>query len=164
MGQKIKSLFFEGDRMIATMMTILFVVYYLEAENIPKTNMEDKIGAGAFPQLIGVFGLLMCACFFFSVWRNSGVQYEKIIGFFDEIKGVAILFMVIAFVLLIDLIGYPPATFVFVTIGVKFLGERTWLVAAAVGGVLMAACYSFFVWFLDITFSTGDFWLMIMGE
>ncbi|MGY8992237.1 MAG: hypothetical protein ACKVHL_11700, partial [Rhodospirillales bacterium] len=31
--------------MIATMMTILFVVYYLEAENIPKTNMEDKIGA-----------------------------------------------------------------------------------------------------------------------
>jgi len=126
--------------------------------------MEDKIGPGAFPQLIGVFGLLMCACFFYKAWRTGGMKYEKIVGFFDEIKGVAIIFMIIAFVLLIDLIGYPPATFVFVTVGVKFLGERTWWVAAAVGGVLMGACYAFFVWFLDITFATGDFWLMITGE
>lgn len=92
------------------------------------------------------------------------MQYEKIVGIIDEIRGVAILFMVIAYVLLIDLIGYPPATFVFVTIGVKFLGERTWWVSAIVAGVLTAACYAFFVWFLDITFATGDFWLMITGE
>ncbi len=164
MGQKIKSLFFEGDRMIATLMTILFVLYVIEADSIPKTNMEDKIGPGAFPQLVGLFGVLMCACFFYNTWRTGGMQYEKIVGIIDEIRGVAILFMVIAYVLLIDLIGYPPATFVFVTIGVKFLGERTWWVSAIVAGVLTAACYAFFVWFLDITFATGDFWLMITGE
>jgi hypothetical protein len=38
------------------------------------------------------------------------------------------------------------------------------VIAAVVSGVLTAVCYAFFVWFLDITFSTGDFWLMIMGE
>ena len=164
MVQKIKSFFFEGDRMIATIMTVLFIIYYFEAATIPRTNMEDKVGPGAFPQLIGMFGLLMCACFFFKVLRSGAIQYEKIIGFWDEIKGVAILFMIFGYVLLIDLIGYPPATFVFVTIGVKFLGERTWWVSAAVAGVLTAACYGFFVSFLDITFSTGDFWLMILGE
>lgn len=150
--------------MIATIMTVLFILYYFEAATIPRTNMEDKVGPGAFPQLVGLFGLLMIACFFYTVFRSGIIEYEKIKGFWDEIKGVAILFMVIAYVLLIDLIGYPPATFVFVALSVKFLGERTWWVAAVVAGVLTAACYAFFVWFLDITFSTGDFWLMIMGE
>jgi hypothetical protein len=163
-GQKIKSLLFEGDRMIATIMTVLFILYYFEAATIPKTNMEDKVGPGAFPQLVGIFGLLMVACFFYKIFRSGIIEYEKIIGVWDEIKGVAILFMVIGYVLLIDLIGYPPATFVFVALAVKFLGEKTWVIAAVVSGVLTAVCYAFFVWFLDITFSTGDFWLMIMGE
>ncbi len=164
MEQKIKSLFFEGDRLIATLMAVLFVLYYFEAATIPRTNMEDKVGPGAFPQLIGLFGLFLCAIFFFKVFRGDPNEYENIKGFWDEIKGIAILFMVIAYVLLIDLIGYPGATFIFVTIAVKFLGERTWWVCAAVAGVLTAACYAFFVWFLDIQFATGDFWLMITGQ
>ena len=150
--------------MIATLMAVLFILYYFEATTITKTNMEDTIGPGAFPQLISIFGLFLCVCFFIPVFRGAKNNYEKTIGFWDEIKGIAIIFMVIGYVFLIDLVGYSAATFAFMTIGVKFLGERTWYISAIVAAVLTLACFLFFQWFLDITFSTGDFWLMIMGE
>jgi len=49
------------------------------------------------------------------------------------------------------------------TLSVKFLGEKRWIVAALVAAFLTLACYLFFVWFLDIRFQTGDFWLMLKG-
>ena len=103
--QKIKSIFFEGDRTIATLMAVLFILYYLEASTIAKTNMEDKIGPGAFPQLISIIGIFLCVCFFIPVFRGAKNNYEKIISSWDEIKGIAILFMIIGYVFLFAALG-----------------------------------------------------------
>lgn len=150
--------------MIATILAIIFVLYALEAGTISRTHFQDKVGPGTFPELLAAFGLIMIGCFFFDVFRGKGETYEKCEGFIGEIKGVAILFMSFAYVFLLDLLSYPIATFLFTTLAVKFLGERTWWVSALVGVVLTGGCYSFFVSFLGINFSTGDFWLMILGE
>ena len=150
--------------MIATILAIIFMLYALEASTIPKTSFQDKVGPGTFPELLALFGLIMIGFFFFDVFRGKGETYEKSEGFVGEIKGIAILFMSVVYVFLLDLISYPIATFLFTAVTVKFLGERTWWGSVLVGLVLTGLCYGFFVMFLGIEFSTGDFWLMIKGE
>ncbi|MEQ8193163.1 MAG: tripartite tricarboxylate transporter TctB family protein [Rhodospirillales bacterium] len=164
MGHRLKQLLFQGDRMIATILAVIFVFYAWEASTLSRTHFQDKIGPGTFPELLAAFGLIMIGFFFFDVFRGKGGTYEKCEGFIGEVKGVAILFMSIAYVFLLDLLSYPIATFLFMTVAVKFLGERTWWVSALVGIGMTGFCYAFFVMFLDINFSTGDFWLMIRGE
>jgi len=146
------------------MITVILFLYLNEAMTLERTNLEDAIGPGGFPKLIGVVGLILCAIYFINVFRGVMVEYEKSEGFLAEIKDVSMLFMIIAYVIFIDLITYEAATFIFMTIAVKFLGERTWYASAIVGAVLTLACYFFFVWFLEIRFQTGDFWLMLKGE
>jgi len=161
--EQIKRNFLQGDRLIVTMISVLLFFYLKEALVLEKTNLEDAVGPGGFPVLLGITGVILCGIYFINVFRGRMAEYEKIEGLWAEIKGVAMLFMVIAYVIFIDLITYEAATFIFMTLGVKFLGERTWYGAAIVAGVLTFACYMFFVWFLDIRFQTGDFWLMLKG-
>ena len=164
LGKLVKRSFLQGDRLIVTIITVFLVLYLLEATTLEKTRLEDSVGPGGFPILIALIGLGLCALFYINVFRNVMPEYAKIQGVWHEIKGVAMLFLIIVYVILIDLITYEAATFLFVTLSVKFLGERRWWVAAAVAGVLTVACHLFFVWFLDIHFETGDFWLMLSGE
>jgi len=163
LGKLVKRNFLQGDRLIVTLITVFLVLYLLEATTFKKTRLEDSVGPGGFPILIAVIGLGLCFIFYINVFRNLMPEYEKTKGVWHEIKGIAMLFLVIVYVILIDLISYEAATFLFMTVSVKFLGERKWLVAAIVAGVLTAACHLFFVWFLDIHFETGDFWLMLTG-
>ena len=162
-GEMIKRNFLQGDRLIVTMITTFLVLYLTESTQLEKTNMEDAVGPGGFPFVIGVTGLILCAIFYINVFRGFMAEYEKIGSLWEEIKGVAMLFMVIAYVIFIDLISYEAATFVFMMLSVKFLGEKRWIVAALVAAFLTLACYLLFVWFLDIRFQTGDFWLMLKG-
>lgn len=162
-GEMIKRNFLQGDRLIVTMITTVLVLYLYEATQLEKTNMEDAVGPGGFPVVLGLTGLGLCAIFYINVFRGKMAEFEKIKSLWAEIKGIAMLFMVIAYVILIDLITYEAATFIFMTVGVKFLGEKSWITAAIVAAVLTVACHLFFVWFLDIRFQTGDFWLMLKG-
>lgn len=163
LGKLIKRNFLQGDRLIVTIITVVLVLYLVEALSLEKTRLEDSVGPGGFPTLIALVGLGLCGLFYINVFRNLMPEYERIRGVWQEIKGIAMLFLVILYVILIDLITYEAATFLFMMVGVKFLGERRWLTAAIVAGVLTAACHLFFVWFLEIRFETGDFWLMLSG-
>lgn len=162
-GKLIKRSFLQGDRLIVTIVTIVLILYLIEATGLERTRLEDSVGPGGFPIVIALVGLGLCGLFYINVFRNLLPEYEKTQGVWHEIRGIAILFLIVVYVILIDLITYEAATFLFMTVGVKFLGERRWLVAAIVAGVLTTACHLFFVWFLDIHFETGDFWLMLSG-
>ncbi len=155
--------FLRGDRLIVTLITIVLMLYLNEATMLERSNMGDIVGPSGFPVLIAVCGLILCALFYVNVFRGVMTEYEPSEGFVQEIKGITVLFMVIAYVILIDFIGYEAATFIFVAVTVKYLGEKSWWVPAVVAGVLTGFCHWFFVWFLEIRFQTGDFLLMLQG-
>lgn len=162
-SELVKRHFLRGDRLIVTLITATLLFYLNEASSLERSNMGDIVGPSGFPILIAVCGLILCAIFYVNVFRGVMAEYEPSEGFVQEMKGITVLFMVIAYVILIDFIGYEAATFIFVAVTVKYLGEESWWVPALVAGVLTGFCHWFFVWFLEIRFQTGDFLLMLQG-
>lgn len=163
LGELVKRHFLRGDRLIVTLITLALIFYLNEASKLERSNMGDIVGPAGFPALIAVCGLILCALFYLNVFRGIAAEYKPSEGFVEEMKGITTLFLVIAYVILIDIIGYEAATFIFVAVSVKFLGEESWWVPALVAGVLTGFCHWFFVWFLEIRFQTGDFLLMLQG-
>ena len=163
LGELVKRHFLRGDRLIVTIVTLVLIFYLYEATQLERSNMGDIVGPAGFPVLIAISGLILCGIFYFNVFRGIAAEYEPSEGFVQEMKGITTLFLVITYVILIDVIGYEAATFIFVAFSVRFLGEKTWWVPLLVSGVLTGFCHWFFVRFLEIHFQTGDFLLMLRG-
>ena len=76
----VKRNFLQGDRLIVTIITVVLVLYLLEATTLEKTRLEDSVGPGGFPILIALIGLGLCGLFYINVFRNLMPEYEKVRG------------------------------------------------------------------------------------
>ena len=142
--KRILAIFIVEDRMLVTIFSVLLVFYGLETLNIHQTVGEGQVGPTSFPRVITVFGLFLAAIFFVKKGfekielENLGARISA------EISDLAPLWMALVYVAMFEPLGYITATFLYITVTMKFLRERTWIGASAYGAGITVVMFCLF--------------------
>jgi putative tricarboxylic transport membrane protein len=129
-----------ADRLVAVILLVWAVVYIRVARGYHGLTVADILGPSAYPYLIG--GLMaLAAVALFAQSRPRPVE-----GTFWSRHGRPLLLaaFLYAYIRLLDPIGFLLSTVAFITLGHRWLGERSWVKSAALAaGVTLALWYVF---------------------
>jgi len=155
--RKIVSILTVGDRLLVTLFAVLLTLYGLETFNFLRASGgEGVVGSASFPRVITVFGLILVALFFISRGTRDleGGDLKKRLS--DEIVDLMPLWLAVVYVACFEWLGYLIATFLYVTINMKYLGQKTWGSSAIYGFALMVILFSVFYYGLLGELPRGD--------
>lgn len=129
---------------MVTLFSVLLILYGLETLNILQTVGEGQVGPTSFPRVIMVFGLILATIFFV----KKGFEKVELTNPGERIKAeigdLAPLWLAVVYVAFFEELGYITATFLYITVTMKFLREPTWLGAAAYGAGITVVLFSLF--------------------
>ena len=153
-----------------TLLSEVFIVAVLGilsvAEGVRLVNKEtlqttDKLGPGYYSIGVGVFLLLAGLAYFLSQRKKlTGVVKEEPVdapaasaGYNRTMLGMVV--VMIAYIVLLDVVGYLLSTAAFFLLINRIAGFRSWLVNLGVSALMTAAFYLVFVEWLGIIFPRG---------
>lgn len=148
-----------GDGLLVALFVLLLIFYLGYATQLRGGLMGDVVGPRTFPIILGVFGLGLCAVFFFrktTIRRADEAEVEPRRSVLGELYYLIPLFITLAYVLLITTLGYTLSTFLYTAILVKLLGQRTWLGAAVFGIALTLASSALFTFAFEVRLPAGS--------
>jgi putative tricarboxylic transport membrane protein len=136
------------DRFAALAFLIIGTVFMLESLRISKSAYGSNIGPNVFPFLLGLILALLSVKLFLETLRygtsyapKRNVQYKTFL---------ILLVSSILYALLLESVGYVITTFVFLVIGFQTIEKGDiWK------SILIAACFSFGVYFLYVKVLQG---------
>lgn len=147
-----------GDGVLALLFLLLLIGYLIAATQLRGGLMSDQVGPRTFPILLGVFGTGLCAVFFLKKLRAPPAEHEAYEA--RTVKGELVdlipLFILFVYVLVMGTLGYLLATFLYVTITVKLLGQRTWWGAALFAACLTLVTFALFSYVFEVSLPPGD--------
>lgn len=118
------------------------------ALSIPDVSIGDPLGPRAFPLFIGgLMSLLGCSILF---RPGSGVSFKGM-----SVSTVGLLLLLGFYGYGIPVLGYPIATFAFLVISSKLLGERRILRGLVISGGVSGAIFLLFTKVLEIPLPLG---------
>lgn len=122
------------------------------------TTMEHRLSPRAFPYVVG---LLIFSCgigIAFKAWRFRGPDFE--IKWPDQvgIRDIIVSLVSIGFYnALMNLLGLPLSTFLYITFSIWYPNRRKWLTAFLTGMICGGASYYLFIRLLGLSFPEGFF-------
>jgi putative tricarboxylic transport membrane protein len=130
----------KGDRLGAAVIAVLAALYVRQAFTFEGTAVADALGPTAYPILIGILAIVLAALLFTrarpteaagSFWSKHG-------------KPLVLAGALLAYIELLDSLGFIISTFIFLSVGHLWLGERSWTRAIGLGaGVCIVLWYVF---------------------
>lgn len=155
--RKFIAFFTVGDRLLVTLFAILLTLYGLETFNFLRASGgEGIVGAASFPRVITIFGLVLVVLFFITRGTadlDSGDAKERMASEFVDLMP---LWLAVAYVACFEFLGYIIATFLYVTINMKYLGQKTWAGSATYGIALTVILFGVFYYGLLGELPRGD--------
>jgi putative tricarboxylic transport membrane protein len=140
-----------AERIGAAVVLLLGIGYLLEAIFMEEVTIGDPLGPRAFPILLGV---LMVALGFSLQVRPAGPPASRLL---TPASAYALVLAVLLFAysLSIGTIGYPAATFLFLLLAARLLGEKSWAASLGIPLALSLGIFVFFTRLLDIPLPLG---------
>ena len=124
-------------------------VYLLEGRDLTMGTM-DAPGPGVFPLVVGVlFALVSLAVIADALLTTEGgtAAFPKR----QDLKRLLVIFgAFVAFVLLLEVLGFPIATTLFVTFYTRVVGKIPWLQSVVCGAGVAAAVWAVFDLLLEV--------------
>ncbi len=146
-----------GDGVLAVLFILLLIGYLAEATQLRGGLMSDLVGPRTFPILLAVFGLGVCGVFFLQKLREPPAEQEdEARTVRGELGDLIPLFILFVYVLVMGTLGYLLATFVYVTVTVRLLGQRTWWSAALFAAGLTLVTFALFSYVFEVRLPPGD--------
>jgi putative tricarboxylic transport membrane protein len=127
------------------------------------TTRGMRVGSAApfqprlFPMLVGWLLVLAAGVVAYSAFRTPEDQYIEWPSGDGATRILVVLASVATYVLLIELVGMPIATFAAVTFQVWFLGEYRWHVPILTGLAAATIVYVVFMYALELRLPAGPF-------
>jgi hypothetical protein len=141
---KIVAFFVVGDRFLVTLFAVLLSVYGLETLNIYQAAGESMVHSASFPRVITFFGLILVVLFFIQRGTKD-LELKDLKGrVISELVDLIPLWMAMVYVAFFEYLGFLTATFLYVTITMKYLGQKTWLGSAGFGLGLAVTIFAVF--------------------
>jgi putative tricarboxylic transport membrane protein len=141
------------ERIGAAVVLLLGIGYLLEAFFMEEVTIGDPLGPRVFPIILGA---LMVALGFSLQIRPVGSSASRL---FTPAAAYALVLalLLFAYSLSIGTIGYPAATFLFLLVVSRLLGEKSWATSLGLPLALSLGIFGLFTRVLDIPLPLGFF-------
>lgn len=119
-------------------------------------SIEDLTGPGRYLLAVGVLLVIVAVCFLFAQWRAQPVAEP--VSTADKASRTTFAYTVavlIAYAVLIDLVGYLISTSIFFVLILRVFGFKSWLHAVLLGLAMSAVYYVLFMRVLEMPFPHG---------
>ncbi len=122
--------FFTGDRLLVTLFAILVIFYGAETLTFFHTISEDVVGPASFPRLLLVLAVVLIVVFFVQQRRAPARESDEAPSdIASEVSDLIPVAFMLVYVLLLEKLGFLLATFLFIAVTMRYLGD-SWRKAA----------------------------------
>jgi putative tricarboxylic transport membrane protein len=149
----------QADRVWGAIILVLGTAYLVEGVRIPPPAIGDPLGPRTFPTVLGVAMLACGAVLLFRPARREGRVLERRL----VLPVLSLAVLLVAYALSLAPLGYPLATFLFMILAARMMGERSlmWTMPIALG--FSIGVYLLFTRFLTIPLPPGVLALAGLG-
>lgn len=149
-----------ADRLVALIMIVGFTAYGIKGSKLESSLGVDVVGPDFYPTAISVLGVVLS--FFLLIGRKAAVPGDtERPETARELGAIVPLAMMFAYILSLDFLGFPIATFIFLVVAVRYLGCPTWLRSIVFGLASTVLAVLLFRYGLVLRLPRGDliwFW------
>jgi putative tricarboxylic transport membrane protein len=142
-----------ADRAAAAVILVVAVLYLRASLSFRGVAVGDVLGPAAYPALIGSLAALLAL----AQWVRSGSRPSATTGILwrQHRRAIVLAALLLAYVILLEPMGFPLSTSVFLALSTLWLGETRWLRAAAIGVAVTFLMYVIFDRVLDANLPLG---------
>jgi putative tricarboxylic transport membrane protein len=148
-----------ADRLTALILIGIFIVYGLEGHALESSLGVDVVGPGFLPSAIAVLGIAAGAVLLFSTGAAPKQVEKSQAGV--HLRALVPVGVMLIYVLSLQFIGYPIATFAFLALMFRYFGAPSWWRAVLFALAATAIAVVIFVYGLHVRLPRGmlvSFW------
>lgn len=137
------------DRVASIVFLALGLLIIVEAQKITSSAYGSKIGPSTFPTALGIILIILSVLLFVETIKHKATY--KIVGEKEDInspnyKRFLIIFIAaVAYVFLLEKLGYVITTFAFLLVGFQTLEKGKWISSIIIAAAFSAVIYYGFV-------------------
>jgi putative tricarboxylic transport membrane protein len=144
-----------ADRRAAVVLTVVAALYMRAALGYRGSTVADVVGPSAYPLIIGGLTALLAVAQFVRSDRDAeGGPFLQ-----THWRAVVLVGSLFAYILLLERVGFLLTTFAYLAVSHRWLGERAWWRAVAMGLGLTLGLWFLFDRTLDLRLPVGLFGL-----
>ena len=151
-GNNIKK-FFNADRIAALFFLVLVALYGWQSTQFSAALEVDVVGPGFFPKILAVFGLVLGILLL--IGRSDEKADGTTEGASSRLVAMAPAALLLGYVLVLEPVGFPIATVVFLAATFRYLGYPSWKKALLLAATITAAVFCLFYLVLDVRLPLG---------
>lgn len=141
-----------ADRLAALLLFAVFVAYGIAGSGIEAALESDIVGPGFFPEIIAMLGGGLALVLLLQSRPAEGARVFA----FDPVS-LAPVALLLGYVLLLEDLGFPIATLLFLTLGFRYLGCPGWARSVVYASIATVALVALFRYGLELTLPRGTF-------
>lgn len=131
----------------------LVAVYGWQSTHFSAALEVDVVGPGFFPKILSVFGLVLGILLF--VGRSHEEAGGNAGGARSDLAAMTPVALLLGYVLVLEPVGFPIATLVFLAATFRYLGHPSWKGALLLATMITAAVFGLFNFLLDLRLPLG---------
>ena len=128
-------------------------VYGWQSTHFSAALEVDVVGPGFFPKILAVFGLVLGILLFFG--RSDEEAGGDAGGARSDLAAMTPVALLLGYVLVLEPVGFPIATLVFLAATFRYLGHPSWKGALLLATMITAAVFFLFNLLLDLRLPLG---------
>jgi putative tricarboxylic transport membrane protein len=149
----------QADRVWGAIILVLGTVYLVEGIRIPPPAIGDPLGPRVFPTVLGTAMLACGVVLLLRPVRRAGRVLERKL----LIPVLLLAGLLVAYALSLAPLGYPFATFLFMVLAARMMGERSLTRSLPIALGFSVGVYLLFTRFLTIPLPSGVLALVGLG-
>jgi putative tricarboxylic transport membrane protein len=147
--------FFSADRIAALVFLAVVALYGWEGARFSAALQVDVVGPAFFPKILTVTGLILGVLLLLGRAPDAERSREAAARAGTHLAALAPALLLLAYVLLLEPLGFPLATTVFLAATFRYLGHRGWKGALVFAVVITAVAFGLFHMILEVRLPLG---------
>lgn len=143
------------DRIAALLCLAVVLLYGWGGSQLTAALQGDVIGPAFFPRILTVLGLVLGVLLFVQ-GRPREAKDEPASG--SDMTALVPAAMLLGYALVLEGLGFPVATVLFLISAFRYLGHPSWIGATGYSVVITAAVFALFQYVLDVKLPLGMLW------
>jgi putative tricarboxylic transport membrane protein len=136
----------------------LLGAFVLVASGSISVAVAHRLSPRTFPYVVGGLLLVCGACLAVKSWSVRGKDFAIAWPDAEGVRTIAVSLAILAgYIALLNWLGLPLATFLYVTLATWHLNRAKWVTAAAIGLIAGVISYVVFIQLLGLSFPAGFF-------
>lgn len=147
------------DRFGSILFALIGAMFVVESRSISASAYGSEVGPNIFPLGLGILLILLSLRLFWETLKKKGTSATAAAEKLNYRRFLLILAATFLYVLLLEILGYVIATFLFLAFAFRVMGSASLVKAALIALVFSAGVYYLYVYLLQGTLPPFPAWL-----